>query len=804
MHFLHLPIKTETLNKKQKHIKAKPLKMKEAKQKLYFLKYFICLMLLVTYGGATMANNESAPIRGKITDAQTGQPLYGATIKISGTHLGTTTNAHGEFSFKNTGEKAVSIEISYVGYATRQVNIENTGSFIELSLEPQALLSEVVVTGTKTNRRIMDVPTRMELITPAQIEASPAQSADDYLKSVSGIAISRPAGIYSSKTIVSLRGMGGEQGRTLVLKDGIPYNKTDGGSVNWNFFNPDNVDRVEVLKGAGSSIYGGNAMGGVINFFSKKPAKPLQGSVSQSYGTFNTLQTKADLKGRNGSFFWGLDGIYRKGDGYITATVDDFDSLYSIPSFVDEYLVNANIGYFINPNHSIEIGGGYSDDKRGTGTSYFKDYEIAAPEGAFNSHNTLAMHAIYKGVLNNGNQINVSAYNRKEDYVNIRESLKGSNLERYDVTSVREDMGIFGTYSHKLGAHNIIAGLDVKNGAVDGADKYITSSDEVINRGAMLNMGLFIQDEFAIGKTGLSILASLRYDNAKFSDGEFLVLNPTNTTSFLEDFAGPIEDASWNAFSPKLSFQYLQEGSFRVFAAFSRGFRPPVLEDMCRTGRISGGMKIANPNLNPEFIDNFELGADLMLIKNLQLAASGFYAIGSDYLHYISTGDSIRLNNKWRPIKRMENIGKVEIKGFEIDAKYRIGQAFDINAAYTFASATVKEFVVNDPETDDDLTGYKLSYNPENVFHSGITWRNKFVNVFAGINYKDKQYTDDLNTEEDALKAFYTVDMKVWRTFFNYLEVAVQVHNLTDNNYIDSNSIIAPGRMIVGELKFKF
>lgn len=744
---------------------------------------------------------EAPLLKGKVSDAKTNLPLYGATIRIVGTQKGTTSNASGEFALRTVSGETVVLEISYVGYATQQIQPTSSTDNIEIQLVPQAMLSEVVITGTRTNRRIIDVPSRIELVTPAQIEATPANSADDFLKGVSGVALSRPAGVYSSKTIVSLRGMGGEQARTLILKDGIPFNKTDGGSVNWNFFNADNIERVEIVKGAGSSIYGGNAMGGVIHYFTRKPEKPLQGSISQNLGTFNTLQTKADLKGRTGNFFWNVDGFYRKGDGYVTTPVDDINE-YTIASNLDEYLVNLSAGYFITPNHSIEIGGGYFDDKRGTGSSYFKDFEQASEEGTYNSHKTQSANAIYKGIFSNGGQVNIGAYYRQEDYSIIRESLRGTNLERFDVISIRNDQGVLGSYTQRFGNHNLIAGIDFKNGAVDGLDKYITSTDQVINKGSMNNLGVFLQDEYSIGESGLSLLGSLRYDYAKFYKGEFTVINPTNVTKFLQDFDGPLDNAVWNAVTPKVSAQYLKEGIFRTYISYSKGFRPPVLDDMCRTGRISGGMKIANPELKPEFIDNFELGADLMVIKNFHLAASGFYALGKDYLHYISTGDSIRLNNRWRPIKKMDNIAQVEIKGLELDAKYRIGQALELNAAYTYTSAQVKDFTVVNPATDTDITGKKLSYHPENIFYGGITWRNPIVNIFAGFNYKDKQFVDDIN--EEALDAFYTIDLKLWRSLFNYLEISVMAHNLADKKYIDSRSIVAPGRILQAELKFKF
>lgn len=100
-------------------------------------------------------------------------------------------------------------------------------------------------------------------------------------------------------TNVSIRGLAGdEQGRTLVLFDGIPINTSDEGSVNWNSIHIDNVQRIEVFKGPGSSLYGNSAMGGVINIISKRPVSPFSLNASGSYGSLNTWKTDLGLSSR--------------------------------------------------------------------------------------------------------------------------------------------------------------------------------------------------------------------------------------------------------------------------------------------------------------------------------------------------------------------------------------------------------------------------------------------------------------------------------------------------------------------------
>ena len=127
-------------------------------------------------------------------------------------------------------------------------------------------LEEVVVTGTKTTRNFREVPGKTEVINSKTIEVSAAQQVDDILRFTPGINVNRTVGIYSQRPMVTLRGLSGdEQSRTLVLINGVPINTTDEGGVNWNRINQYDVDRIEIFKGPGSSLYGNNAMGGIIN-----------------------------------------------------------------------------------------------------------------------------------------------------------------------------------------------------------------------------------------------------------------------------------------------------------------------------------------------------------------------------------------------------------------------------------------------------------------------------------------------------------------------------------------------------------
>jgi iron complex outermembrane receptor protein len=747
-------------------------------------------------------------LTGKIINADNLQPLAGATIQVENSSKSAVADNAGLFTIPFDAPTSGVLLISHVGFSSARRNFSERdfSKTPEIGMMPEStMLDDIVISATRSRQTAIEYPARIDVLNQRRVAEIPALSADEVLRAIPGVSVSRGAAFLSSST-VSLRGMGSEQGRTLVLVDGVPINKSDGGSVNWNAVGVNDIGRVEVVKGPGSSIYGGNAMGGIINLITPVPEEGIHGNVSQSHGTFNTLQSKANITGKKENFFWGVNGMYRNSDGYITTPADDIDE-YTVDSFLDEYLVNGRVGYLISPSQSIELAGGFYSGKRGTGSNYkgygFENDDLASEEGAYNQYDGLNGRLIYRNAFSDNNQLNVTLFGQRENYRNIRESMRNDRITRYDVESIRTDMGLLSSYNFMIGtAHNITAGVDVKNGAVDGNDIYITSTDKVINKGKMLQTGIFVQDEIVLFNSPWRLLAGLRYDFANFYDGSFVVENPTKETEFLQDYAETLEDASFDALSPRLSLQYLSKDKFRVFGGYSRGFRPAVLDDMCRTGRISGGMKLANPLLKPEYLDNFEIGGDIFAGTLLTISPSVYYSIGTDYHAYIATGDSLILNNRTRPIRIKDNIGKVDILGAELAMNFRFTENLSMALAYSHIATEIKDYKRFNEQIDDDLVGKALVYQPKDIFHASVSWRNPVVNCYISYDYKGAQWLNDVNTEE--IEAFGNIDLHLWREVFKGISASVKVHNLLDSDYVDSRNLLAPGRMITGEISYKF
>jgi iron complex outermembrane receptor protein len=395
-----------------------------------------------------------------------------------------------------------------------------------------------------------------------------------------------------------------------------------------------------------------------------------------------------------------------------------------------------------------------------------------------------------------------------EDYKRISEWIK-DDYTFYKVLSNRVDLGALSALSYNLEKQTITGGIDLKQGSVDAKDEYYTSTDIVYNRGKMNTLGLFIQDEVRLFNDQLKIVAGLRYDYANFFDGGFEIEDPTSETTFMLSYHDEtLEEDSWSAFSPKVSVQYEFTNDYRVYANYARGFRPAVLDDMCRSGRIRGGFKVSDPGLQPEYLNNFEVGADARLFDRLRTSVSAYYSLGNDFMYYVNTGDSIEFSYGPRPIIKASNISQVEIYGAELELNYWLSENIIVNANYAYAHSQVTDYEPLSTEDPVDLTNKYLSDVPNHMAAASVQWNNKFVHAGLNAKYMGKRWVNDTNqfdeiVQDDQYDAYTTIDLKLSKTI-QKIFVGLTIQNILDAKFYDSKGAVNPGRFITLELGTRF
>jgi iron complex outermembrane receptor protein len=673
-------------------------------------------------------------------------------------------------------------------------------------------LPEFFVTATRTQNRVEDIPARLASIGSKEISLMPSMTADALLELVPGANIDRANGIFSKNASITLRGLNGSP-RILVLLDGIPLNKADGGGLNWNRIIPEFINRIEVSKGPTSAVYGSNAMGGVINIITDRPSAKIQGQVKAYYGSYNTFGGLFSIGGKFGAngpidkrdnsgkedkgFYYTLNGFYRQGDGYIMVPDDTRDSM-DVKNAMKEGLVAAKIGYQYDNQSYTEIEYNYFNDKR------FDGFEVYEPGGGYNEYPTHAVRLTSNNKFKKA-ELLVSAYYQNEFYHRLSESMaakKGNKYTLYKTDSRRIDQGIWSNLTlHGKNRMTYTIGLDLRSGSVDASDTYLTATDVLQNKGKMDFFALFGEYEWHIVKDKLVLLAGIRYDVARFHNGSFTIFEPTTLTAFMAEYPTTFSDATWQALSPKLGLRYKFSEKLNGYLSYSRGFRPAMLDDMCKNGNVTKGFKLANPQLKPETIDNYEAGVDWSPIPGIILQPSVYLSEGHNFQYFVSTGDSINTGgDKDKPIIRRENVSGVQIIGAEISARWQITRTLRLVANYAFNDSRITSF--NSPVDNKDLTGKYIVEVPRNQAFAGIWWNNPIVQVTLTFNYKDFQWNDDENTVQTGPSN--TFDLRLGHTFAEQFTVSATMQDIFNTRYYDSKGNLSPGRFIMLNLAYGF
>ena len=757
-------------------------------------KKIIYTILIVSFPVILFAQGQ---LRGTVLDSETNETLAGANIVIKELQRGISTNSKGDFLFENLEKGEYTLQISFIGYHNAQVKIamDKGDKDIVIKMIPFSVeMEKVIITATLTERKIEDLPGQNDVIEKEEVEEYPSSNVDNILQSIANINVNRSWGIFSKNASVTMRGLDAAQG-VLILYNGVPLNKTAGGSINWHMISPDRIERIEVIKGPSSALYGNNAMGGVINIITKKTDQKISGDVRAFGGSYATLGGKFDLEGNqkiNGKkLYWGLNGFYRQGDGYIIEPKDVRDST-DVEVYLKESRVGATVGYEFDDKNKLEIEYSYYDDKRGDGKQVYFD------DGGYIKYTTHFARAKYNGQLGEF-KIEADAYLQDEDYYQFSESINSDgNYKMSKKDQISRDYGLWMNATRNFDDKNWLTfGIDIKQGFMDASDIYLTSTDTLIRDGRVQSYAAFIQDEHRLFNDKLKIIAGLRFDYARFYDGSIHVGDPTANTGFEESLSENYGSSDWTALSPKLGIQYEITPAIRSYISVSTGFMPPKLDDMISSRKISKGFKEANPNLQPQTLTNYEIGFNTKPFKNVQLKMAGYYSLGKDFQYFVATGDYV--DGQTELIR--ENIAAIEIFGAEFFFQYDFTKSLTFKANYSYNSSTIKDFDL-DNYTGDDLTGKQLVEIPWHQAFAGLFWKNKIVNTTLVANYIGEEYTDEQNIL--IIDDYLTADIRLSRMINKNFFFALDIQNIFDKVYIDKKQRLSPGRFILVELAYQF
>jgi outer membrane receptor protein involved in Fe transport len=737
-------------------------------------------------------------ITGTVRDA-TGATVPGAVVLArvaSRPEQQAVTGSDGRFSLDVPDAADVVLIVRMSGFAENQQRIPASGGRdLAIVLTPATLLEEITVTATKTEQRLGDVPASTNVLSAADIKSSPAVVADDVLRQLPTFSLFRRTSSLSSHPTaqgVSLRGIGPSGvSRTLVLTDDIQFNDTFGGWVYWTRVPLESTDRIEVVDGSGSSLYGNYAMGGVINIVSSR-AVPRTLELKPQYGNLNSPKFDffaSDVWGKLGA---SVDGSMFDTEGFPIVAASE-RGLVDNKAAVNFANFNAKADYNANSQLNGFVRLGYFRENRDNG----KASTINGTEEANNTRWTTVSGGV-RTMLPDQSDLQARLFSDFEtfysNFLAVPAATPARSLGRISTDQNVPATAFGGSVQWNKAAtssHFFTAGTDWR--WVDGESQEngfdATRGETVILKrasgGTQRSIGAFLQDVMTPAPH-LTVTLSVRVDRWHNYNAHNLETNfPSGTPTVNNNPALP--ERTDTVASPRVAALYHLSDRVSVWGDATSGFRAPTLNELYRAFSVGAVRTLANPQLGPERLVGGEVGVNVAAARNLTVRATWYGNTISDPVANITIGTNLQ---------QRQNLGSTRVNGLQTDVEYRLGATLRASAGYLYNRATVTEFAANPA-----LVG---NYLPQVPAHRGsfrIAYTNpKFANVAFGMQFIGNQFDDDQNVRvvpaaalsaagydttniTPGLPGYGTADLTVSRTLSRNIDAFVGVQNLFDKQY---------------------
>ncbi len=718
----------------------------------------------------------------------------------------------------------------------------------------EASLGEIVVTATRTEKEVESAPGSISVVNKDRIELKAPKTIDQALNDIPGLLVERLRGIMETRlSPITLRGIAGQQ-RVLMLRDGIVLNDPTTAHARFGGFYPEDLDRVEIVKGPFSSLYGGYAMGGVINFITKMPEKrefTFKSGYGSSWQRGNSWDDLRRFYVSYGDKLWDSLSIFVS---YGFQGINGFPMELNVSRFKPP----ANIVGYENTNLPTGIPGYLIGDR---GDNRWWDDGITLK---------LQYEFTKETKINLSFMRNRYEYNYDDPHTYLRDQF-GNPLWSYTVSlfppiKVNENTFLPGAGGriqnlYSLGFEsNLWKDLKMKINlsyfdtekdwyvtTLEGATRFGCGSDPtkcgtVTNTPAeaymidlqfslpifanqILTFGGFIRQEK--GSTKEEYLKDWRDENsttslsqefsgkgrtfALFIQDEIMLLNNlTAYVGFRQDWwktydgyinkvgqAGyPISYAkrSVASFSPKFALVYKPLKDTTLRTSIGKAFRPPTILELYRDfippDRIT---RMGNPGLEPETVISWDLGIEQKLWNGSKISLTYFENYLKDLIYYRDL-DLLR--------KQLVNVGKAESRGVEFEFEQRVEKWLRLFTNITYTYSEIKENDAN-PKT----IGCRLTYTPLLTVNSGVEIETSGFSATLLSRYVSKRYLNDDNSDKinnvfGSLDPYFVVDGRIAYQITKSAKIGFSVDNILNRKYFTWHK--AAGRSWFADLTLKF
>ncbi len=493
--------------------------------------------------------------------------------------------------------------------------------------EEKVTVGEVVVTASKIEEGIGETTSGVTVIKGEEIENMNVAFVPDVLRKVPDLSVVQSGG---DGKLASVFLRGGDPKHTLVMIDGVKVNAPSTGGYDFSGISVEDIERIEIVKGAQSTIYGSEAMAGVINIITKKGEGRLKLDASLEGGSFGTYHPALTVSGSEKELSYRVTTQYFHTDGISAARDGTEQDKFRSAS------VSWKFGYKPTKNTELELFGNYYDDR-----SDLDDFDFVTGR---------AIDSL--SFVQKGNRHLVSARGKLYLFDKWEQILSLSTLR--DSLKFRDSVNIFNEadivnkrqvldWQHNLyliDAFTLTAGFEYREEGVENSSPFGGFEDTVANK------AVYINSKVKLLRDNLILNAGVRYDDHETAG---------NKTTYRVGAAYTVKEAGI---------------TFRT--SYGTGFRAPSLNDLFFPG-------FGNPNLKPEDSKSFEAGISKSLfMERLTLSLTYFK---QDFENLIQS-DPLTFT----PV----NIAQATIKGIETTATFRFTDSIDLKAGYSNIDARDK------------------------------------------------------------------------------------------------------------------
>lgn len=702
----------------------------------------------------TVMSQNIGIISGRVIDYVTGSSISDVEILIKETGQGTIVNKNGQFIIENIKSGTYTLQSHLMGFESKilkNINVKSgqtTNVLFKIKIEDIGL-NEVTISATKIQKRIDKIGSPVYVINSREIERTEGRNIDEALVRVPGVFTEDRH--HDESNVVSFRGVGLHTHVTrgiLVLVDGVSLTEAMG-RTDFEGIDMENAERVEVLKGPVSALYGSNGITGVINIIEKSPMDGLNGQFKASVGNYNTTNISANVNGGKNGFKYLIKGKYYNSDGY-----QDRSGYFSARAGVKISKQFKRIG---NIKFSADYISTKSDSPGTLDSAMFYERSREATN-LFSGYDKdfYRINLGYSKTWNENSDMIVNLYYRNRDGDGFYED------PSYSIETINSMGGeIRNKMVHTIfgNKNTLVVGMSLEQEI--GEDQVFsrnTTTGEIENledKGKSIYdiMGIYLEDEYLIFEK-LAFTVGLRFDLINYDWNDQFEVGDENTSS----------TTNINALSPKFGFAYNPNKNITVFGNIARGFNPPQISQLFIGSTYAG---LPNPDLKPEYLTNYEIGIRGNLKQKFIYQISFFRM---DFKDQISSEINPEVSTE---TPQYQNIGYTRHQGIETSFEYRFNNNFNIYTNYSYLDA---RFVDN-----PDYGNNKLRKTPSNLVNAGIRYQFKF-GLSAAIDYKfmDKYFMD--NDEKNLYEGYSIVNLKL-RYEYKELMASFSVNNLFDANY---------------------